>query len=323
MTNYEIFKENVISHILEYIPPKYNATDVKVISDIFSSYERISIIADNGKILGQYPLDELYSKFNETHDYDMTFKKFSENYFGEPLIINISYNFIKENSFRQLINLEHNAELLEKLPYKIIGEDMAMVYRYHIEIDGEFGSEYISKEMLEKINMTEKELDNYAEKNTPEIIPFTLKSTSEMFEETLARDNALGDEGMKKFQSMNKNDDITYILSSEPGLYGAIHMLDEQVLKTVADRIQRDFFVLPVNTDDVVVSIDDRQSVDNFKIILERLEPDDVRLSKQVYHYNYKKKKLEIADEQKIRKERGTESRFYFNTVSRKPFRRR
>ena len=216
----------------------------------------------------------------------------------------VDVEWVKEKIIYQLINLEKNQDLLKDRPYRIIGEDLAVVCALLLE-KGSSGvmTVKINREHVKLWGMNEEELWSLAEINTPKCFPVTMKSIEEaMFDILKTQLEAQGIVFDEKVISKLFDDDqcqadtrkkqsFMYILSNQYGIWGASVILYPGVLKEAAKKLGGDLLVLPSSIHEtIIVRQEDRLEYDKMAEMVKEINhkevlPEEV-LSDSVYLYH-------------------------------------
>lgn len=131
----------------------------------------------------------------------------------------------------ELINLDSNKDMLKNIPYRVIADDLALVARYNLTEDG---STIITKDLAEKLHLSEKEILDTAILNT--------ESKVEPMYEKLAQ---LVGISIEEAKMMSSGPEII-VVSNESGSYGAPAIyLDELTRQKVAKIIDNDYYIIP------------------------------------------------------------------------------
>jgi len=96
-------------------------------------------------------------------------------------------------------------------------------------------------------------------------------------------------------------DERIYFLTNKQIMFGANILLYDEVLKKIHKNLEQNFYIIPCNIHQLLILPEDTQFnlemiVSSIKWINNDILPDDEFLSDSLYYYNFKKKKLEIAN---------------------------
>ena len=153
---------------------------------------------------------------------------------------NISdFNKIKHLIKIRLINKDRNAKLLEQIPY-IPFLDMAIIATIEMDRGKGIAAIKINNELLKMWNLTLSEIMPIANQNT--FKGYSLKSMAETISEIT---------GMPKEEY--ENESRMYVLSNKSGINGATEICNYQTMKEIANRFNRDLFILPSSIHEIII----------------------------------------------------------------------
>lgn len=235
--------------------------------------------ADMEKLVGE--ILEAYES-SPSEDVDMSFFR--------------DFSKVKDRLCMKLVNRKMNPELLSKVPYRDF-LDMAVVY-YADYYDPEIGAGAIQvyNTHMKAWGVTEEELWEAANINTPKRKPGRIESMGDMLAEMFA---GQGD-GDNECCCMGELSVPMLVITNKQRLLGAAVILYDGMLKRAADKFGSDLFILPSSLHEVlaVPMIEERDAAEFKKMVKEvnqkELQPEDV-LSDNVYIYRREQDRLEIA----------------------------
>lgn len=195
-------------------------------------------------------------------------------------------NKMSKRILYQLMNYEKNKKLLEFIPH-IPYLDMAIVFYFWEEREGvERAACLLSNQAMESMELTLEELEQIASENTPKDLPVSVHSIEEVIEELL--EDAMPD------YSYHDDDSIPavpmHVVTNKEKLFGASAILYPQVLWSLGQSLQDDFYVLPSSIHEcIVVPVSAVQSQESLKEIVEEINREQVPpgeiLSNNVFCY--------------------------------------
>lgn len=144
----------------------------------------------------------------------------------------------------KLVNYEKNEELLKKIPHRRF-LDMAVVYYYLLsdtEHDLENATILIYNNHLENWNITKEELDAIAKENTPALLHEDLRHITDVLQDLLKQECDFGEDSYGM-----------YVLSNRSKIFGAAAILYSDVLKTFAEKINADLYIIPSSVHEVIL----------------------------------------------------------------------
>ena len=243
------------------------------------------------------------NSFWEAYEGGVTFadiiKKIISIYRADGIGRNIDVSFfrdfekVKDKLCFRLVNRDKNAEQLEKMPY-IPVLDLAICFYYPFDEGGiENGMIPICRSHQENWKVTDRELLEYAMKNTPGLFPA----------EVIPMENALEDLLRELPEEMLK--DILrkismQILTNSRKTYGACSILYPGMLEQMAERMGGDFYLIPSSVHEfLLLPREQGRSEEELKSMVEEvnrteLPPEEV-LSDHVYIYCSREREVRIV----------------------------
>lgn len=250
------------------------------------------ILAEEKNITPTIYLNSFWEAYEQGMPFAVIVKRILQIYREDTPKENVDMSFFKEFDkvkdricFR-LISAERNGELLTKIPH-IRYMDMAICffYSYQGEVLGN-GSILIYHTHLDMWQTSVEELYELAEKNTPKLYHWESTSMEEAVKEMLEkRDSEEMDFG-DFFQIMPMQ-----VLSNESRVNGAACILYPKLLKTLAEAVGKNLYIIPCSIHEVII-LQDSGAEDALRLqetIKEvnrtQVEPEEI-LSDNLYYYN-------------------------------------
>lgn len=200
------------------------------------------IVKEQGKCIAPtIYLDRFYEDYKKGADLDKLENEMLELYNESRKNERINLDFVldweqvKDSVVFKIINTQQNLQLLENVPHDDVYEYSKV---YYLSLFEGRGSMLIYKSHCDMWGITEEELKCIAEKNTPKLLPPSLKLMSEIMSEMLELINDTDDEIMKENIPL-------YVLSNESRRMGAAVICYPNCLKNVAEELQSDFYMIP------------------------------------------------------------------------------
>lgn len=200
----------------------------------------------------------------------------------------------------KLVNAERNAELLKSVPHVFVA-DLAVIFFITVNAD-ETGSATITvKNQFMDVwqNVTVDDLYKLALDNTQHL--FRGRVTSMMSVLTELMEVELDKEYANKFFDMVAEGDFPmYIATNTTKTNGASVILYKDLLKTFADKIGNDFYILPSSVHEVLfIPADASMDADYLRGMVREVNATEVSpeeyLSDSVYYYNSLLDRMEIV----------------------------
>lgn len=215
-----------------------------------------------------------------------------------------NFERIKDLVVYKLIHAERNSELLKKVPH-IPYLDMAIVFYcifYHEEYGN--GTILIYNNHLQMWNANINMLYEYAQKNTPVLLPYYLTTMEsimhEIYSEKEKTQNGIEIEFARLLESEVSKMKM-YVLSNEKRYFGAAAILYPDLLKNFGFACGRDFYILPSSIHEVIlVPVRTDMSLDKMSEIVEDINmtqmPMEEILSDNAYYYNRESGELKMTE---------------------------
>lgn len=246
-------------------------------------------------------LDEFYNKYEEGFiDMDkcaeMVADIYKENRCNGDFDLESLYDFekVKDKIVLGIYNTEANAEILADIPHKKF-KDLSLYYRIEITVDKKTtGFITIHNKFMKVWGRDLEELHVLAWENTKRSNPSTFRSMNEVLKDMLDTEEVVLSEDIEP---------QLFVLSSANNVNGAVYMADMQELAQIANRLEKDFVLLPSSRHEVIiVPMDDTYEDSDFykfKAMVQEvneteLEPEDY-LSDNVYFFNRATKELKMV----------------------------
>lgn len=261
-----------------------DATPVVCLKEFYEDYK-------NGKALDEV-LDELYNTFKVGVEQ-------SEKLKNQMNLLRDS-NYVKDNVMAKVVSLKDNPYLTDKL--YTADEDLGIAYIYYIDVDaGECGSGscVLSEEIYSDLDFNKKELHELAMKHTEEKENAILLGMQDVIARMMGAD--FGETNLLKDKNKNVEDEKMFILTNESKTNGAITILYKDVIRDVADRLNKDIFIIPSSIHEVIIvpKKDESDDRDRLTGMLREVNgasvPDNEVLSNDLFEYTRAEDELKIA----------------------------
>ena len=200
----------------------------------------------------------------------------------------LEWETTKDRVSAKLVNAEMNRELLEQIPHRIV-MDLAEIYFVKVCKCGQdgFGTILVRNEQEQAWGVDENILHETALKNLMEESG-EFMSMAEIMKEAGNSD-----------RDLEMDEPEMYVLTNQSRLYGAAELLDENMLKCIAEQLKGDYMILPSSVHELIVLKDTNRPHSELANMVKEinstcLAPDEV-LSNHVYRYDSKTKEVSIA----------------------------
>ena len=154
-----------------------------------------------------------------------------------------SFSSVKSKIIYKLINAKSNELSLKGKPHREVCGDLALVYQVLLPNDNktdQLVTTTITNEILSFWNVTEEELYNIAKSNTPALLPAKVFSMDNL---------------IPFFSQEQPLEKQMFIITNEATTCGAAAILydDCKELKTLADKIGTDLYILPSSINECII----------------------------------------------------------------------
>lgn len=193
MMNYELFKEVFKEKLTGYLPDEfkeYKVVEHKVFK-VNCEKDAINLfpMGKDGRAGGSPTIyvENFYKMYQQGESLDDVIRNaaetIAEGYQKIPEMMkseNMDIDRLKERVVATLVNTVQNEEYLKKIPHREF-LDLSIVYRCVISADENgMGSAVITNDMASNMGMNEEELYAAAMKNTPKMLPASIKPMEEI-----------------------------------------------------------------------------------------------------------------------------------------------
>lgn len=308
MMRYEIFKEVVAEQFLSQMPDDFanHKVEVNSVTKVNRTEDRLQLIPPDGigvQVIPSISINQMYEDYQKHGDLKnalaigafnlaAAYRTAPQNV-GKKIMENA-----RDRVVMMLINTEQNQELLKTVPHREF-RDLSIVYRLVADIDANgIQSAMIGNELAERLGMDEQTLYMVAVENTKRLFPPVTKSMNDVIKDMLVADG-MPEEFAEMMVGEMPADRMMYVISNNRGINGAVSMLYESELHTLAEQLETDLYILPSSIHEVIaVSADMGDPYELAQMVSEinmgQVELAD-RLSNQVYHYDKDLRKITMA----------------------------
>lgn len=279
--NYHQFKKKIVIELKGYLPQRYAEwkLELREVPKVNGYMDGIHLISKEGS--GASPtiyVEDLYEYYRACESMTKVCQKAASVFvvgvdYAAYLDTVTAMELPKQQIIYCLVNAEKNLRLLEDAPHRMV-LDMALIYRVVLFHDDEgVNSTIITHDLAEHLGLTEEELYLLAKDNTPRVLPAAVYCQEESFA----------------------------ILTNQYKLLGSAVMLYAGELKSIAEQLDADLFVLPSSIHEVFLIPANGQSITDMNhTMIEAnktlIPPEDV-LENHVYFYDRDRDMLGIPAE--------------------------
>lgn len=280
MMNYSEFKERVVAEFKNYLPETYQALDLnlRTVDKINREQEHISMFGKGITTSPSLCLDDMYQAYIDCGSFPQAMTEVAvimvKAMEEAPQIALKDILASKDKIIYQLVNTEWNKGMLEKVPHREF-LDLSIIYRILVgNSETDLRAAVINNQLAEQIGLSEEQLYALAKENTEKLLP--LKIVMVPWVEDM------------------------YALTNNAGVNGAVCMLYENGLCTIAQEFDSNLYILPSSTHEII-AIPTAGELETLLDIVKLVNEEEVhpteRLSNSVYHYDRESREITLAEE--------------------------
>lgn len=275
----------------------YEGTEVSVapkqVEKANGSYEGISVSRPSSNVAMCLNLEPAYENLDISSVKEITadiFKKIKAGFEQMPeqgLAEHLGdYSWVRNYLAVEILSYEQHSDYLQTVPHTEVVGDLVAVYRIQISDEA---STLITNNMLKAYGVSQEQLHADALSFSERNYPVSIMSMSSVLGAAFGQDVPDQTPGLYVCTSDNR----------QQGGAGVIAYSD--FAEKAGEKISGDFFILPSSRHEILILPDmgaDRLALENMvkTINATELSPDDI-LSNNVYHYDAKDRKLELAQD--------------------------
>ncbi|MCQ2506689.1 MAG: DUF5688 family protein [Lachnospiraceae bacterium] len=165
-----------------------------------------------------------------------------------------NWEYVKNNITFRLINATQNEEYLNTVPHRPFC-DLAVIYHCYVEVpNGLVGTIRISNEHLKNFEVLEEDLFEAAKNNASKKLSPVCKPIAEVLKGIISKCPDANEEDLSNLLHYNEQMcPSMYVLSNEDNHYGATSIIFYDYMKTLHEKIGRNYFVLPSSIHEVII----------------------------------------------------------------------
>lgn len=305
MMNYEIFKEVVAEKFKDFLPKEYETMEVTVnrTQKVNHTLDGLTLRGDSVAISPSININNMYEQYKECENLDQVISEAAETMEramgdGKDILASLDMDDVKDHVAFQLVNTQQNEALLVEMPNRAF-EDLSIMYRWIIKVEEEgIQSTMITNNLANQFGLNEEELFKLAVENTKRIFPPVVKNMNDVIKEMFVKDG-MPPEMVETMLADVPPEHAMYVITNEQGINGAISMLYEDKLHTLAENLGTDLYIMPSSTHEVIAVSSDMGDPEELSQMVAEINMNEVsledRLSNQVYHYDKDLRKLTLA----------------------------
>lgn len=297
--NYQEFREEIITALLEQMPEGTSAKLVEVQKLNGCIRYGITFWQENLQACPTIYLEPFYASFQKGEQIENLVKEILDCFLEEIQQVEEitggvdriwDYEKAKTDIYCKLIHCEKNEQLLKDVPYIPFLDFAIVAYFEVVRSDAYKGSILVRNAFLDAWNITAEQMLQNALERTRLQKTLLLMPMSELAEAFGLSESEYDLEAEKQI----------YVLTSQEKQHGTIFVYYPEVLEYAANKIQENFYLLPASIHEwilVPVSVcNNRSYLQNMVKEVNRTEVlDEEILSDHVYYYAQERKELTIV----------------------------
>ena len=298
---FEDFSTYIKEHILEgWLPQEeYEAEICEIVKNNGCRMSDIQIRKRGSGISPVLSLDRYYYHYYNGMRMDSILEiirgdyERGENKAAECIRLPDTPEEIRDRIVFRLVNYRKNQEILESVPY-IRFADLAITFRLIAHCSREcVSSSLINNEMLKIWGIDEDELLSCALVNTERMFPPKISRLEDEIRELTGGAPEL------VFEEDADNPEV-YVLTNRSGINGASVILYDQVLDSLSQQMDTDFYIIPCSIHEVIlIPVGQAFRAEIIRSIIKEVNVTAVKpseyLSDSLYCYERKNGRIEIA----------------------------
>ncbi len=232
-------------------------------------------------------LEDIYTDILSTYERYLPMNDFDTGRFTD-------YSRAVRQIVMRLVNYEKNKELLALVPhFRYL--DFAVVFYFLLQSSGgRHANILIYHQHLDFWKIDSDELSRAARINTPLLLPHHLENIQTVLE-------AIPSDNVPELAAMEKEENLMYVLSNQFHLHGATTILYDGLLSMIAERLEKDFILLPSSIHEVLLIPTDQPGDAGFyrnmvREVNDTQLADDEILSDHVYYFSRESNLLTILE---------------------------
>jgi len=313
---YEEFLKLTKKNLKRFFPESFQERKVEIMEVLKNNNIKLQgVYLPGTKSYTSVPLLYLESYYQELEDgkkLEDVWQKIAQDYQkcqeAEISIDGISsrewdYETIKKSLTVYVRNAQENTDFLASCPHEI-REDLALVYGFHVLVDGEkAGSAIINYDRLRWLGVSEEQLKQDAWENMKQSNPPCFLDLQDMLAKMYS--DELGDVKAGSLEYLEDVDPnaMMYVLTNSNQVNGAVYMCDEEVMSLIAEKLGSDLIVIPSSIHETIILKEtENVSVTELNAMVEAVNEEAVtpqeKLGNSVYRFDREAQRLEKAVEQ-------------------------
>ena len=313
MMTFKEFERWAVSNVLGHMPPDYRGAKVEThkVEKLGASYTGMTVAKEGQRIVATVNLDELYDMHKKGARLSELMRTMVQIAMMEPPPMRApfleSYEEVKDRLFVRLSSLENARARLGEMPHRMIGD---MVLTYHVLTGGRRGDIWcagMTYSLLEEFGISEEQLHEDSLRSSALILPARMETAESIRKRAASLD-------LEDFSDDPEADDAVdfgggsadaegpsyLMLTNEQRTFGASVVLYPGVLDMAAEELGGDVYLIPSSVNEFILVpvslVPEAEELEaSISYVNETLVAPSEILSKRLYHYDLKTKRLEFA----------------------------
>lgn len=310
MYSFDEFVEKVENEIKDWLPESAGnfRTEVRDVQKINEVYKGLIVEREGDPVSPTINLSTLYEDFEKIGNFEQVMEAISTMAVMRPegLEVNMieKYENAKDMLFIRVSSIEQNAAFLENVPHKEV-DGLAITYHLLTEMgENGMGSTVVTNDLLEKYGISKEQLHEDALANSEKILAPDFETMSNVLGRMMGIDlkepeNPISFE--EKVRETDFSHDTMFVLTNRTSINGAAVIFYPEVLETIGEQMQGNFYIIPSSTHEVlIVPEDGLYNYKELETIVRDINANDIQpkdfLSNSVYHYDSTEHVFERAE---------------------------
>ena len=307
---FEAFQATVLNDIRNYLPEEYGGAEILLneTQKLNQTYPALVIKREEHSIAPSIDLTRFYERAEQGQDMSEILSEIAEIAQIEPEGLNpdrfTDYSEAKNMLFIRVSNCEANKEYLKNIPHKEIS-GLAVTCHVLVSIDdSSTGSLAVTNDLMKQYGVSFDKLYQDAVENSqklfpPKVLPITAMIMG-MSGFEMGMESEVPDSFSRQVQDIDLERDGMAVITNQTSVNGAAVIFYPDVLKTIGDHVEENYYILPSSIHEVIVVADNKETQLSFleamvkEVNHGQVAPKD-RLSDTVFHYDYKEHLFERA----------------------------
>ena len=208
----------------------------------------------------------------------------------------LSYDRVRGTIVYKLVSTGKNRELLEDIPHLDL-MDLSIIFQCLVSPEGsEMATILVHNVHVKLWDVTTEELYAAAEENTRKLLPYEIKSMTEVLCEIM-REEDPEDADSADFAEEFSDSVPMYVLSNKNRVEGAACMLYPGLIRDLADKFGKSFYIIPSSVHEVLIlPTEDTEECAEIKSMIREINdtqvsPEEI-LSYSLYYYDREEGKI-------------------------------